>query len=505
MAYSRVTRTNNGRGAIEYAQGKGKGHNGKQNRNEYIGMVNMLEGVDPILQMEKYWMRANKRHTTQVLRIVQSFSKKELNPENRSDILTANNVGTEFAREFYPGRQAMVFTQTDGKSGLVHNHIIVNDVHMETSKACENIQYYWPQITKWTDKIASKHFTLDDGKEKMGIYDKNSQMERTRKDQDKYVWKDDLRERVMASYTDALNEEVFFKNLEKNGVGVRKGKSKKYGEYYTYELKDLSRVPKDVKLPDRALKSRSYKLGETYTPEIIKMAVFGHYQEQREKEEAKQREKERKAQEALERKQEAKRAEERRKEQEQRRREQEVLRREQEEKQRLEDEKRRERKELRAELEEYNDWCRSKQEWFCLYLFDKDDNIINGHWIEERKDKYDALMAEFKAEKEMANRAIEEPEVEELPIIEPILEEKKPDMIDYSKKVKPADNKKLEDEINYGKKAQKVMAEEAEDKPIGKAPSERRRKAMERTKALQATAISLEIEHAQNNGIQLGI
>ena len=51
MAYTRVTRTCNGRGALEYAYGKDKGHNGNQNRNEMISCVNLLPGVDVATQI----------------------------------------------------------------------------------------------------------------------------------------------------------------------------------------------------------------------------------------------------------------------------------------------------------------------------------------------------------------------------------------------------------------------------------------------------------------------
>lgn len=36
MAYTRVTRTANGHGALMYAYGKGKGHNGSDVRNDLI-------------------------------------------------------------------------------------------------------------------------------------------------------------------------------------------------------------------------------------------------------------------------------------------------------------------------------------------------------------------------------------------------------------------------------------------------------------------------------------
>ena len=42
MAYTRISHTRNGRAAIQYARGNGKGHNGNENRNVLIGCVGML-------------------------------------------------------------------------------------------------------------------------------------------------------------------------------------------------------------------------------------------------------------------------------------------------------------------------------------------------------------------------------------------------------------------------------------------------------------------------------
>lgn len=53
MAYTRVTRTANGRGALMYAAGHAKGHNGHEQRNAMVGYVNLLPGVDPADQMEQ--------------------------------------------------------------------------------------------------------------------------------------------------------------------------------------------------------------------------------------------------------------------------------------------------------------------------------------------------------------------------------------------------------------------------------------------------------------------
>lgn len=268
MAYSRVTRTHNGADAIKYAEGNGGGHNGNEARNEFVSGVNMVMGVSYIQQMQRYWDKARSNHKTQVLRIVQSFSKNEFDPENLSDGSKVNELGIEFAMSYYPNRQVVVFTQKDGESGLWHNHIIVNDVEMETLKGCDKHQYFYKTIEKWTAEVTSKYTTLDNGKQ--NATDKISRTERVKREQGEYVWRDDLKARVHDAMEMVKSESDFLDCLKANGVDATRKTSKKYGEYFTYELLDTSNAPEGEKLPNRKLLGRSYKLGTAYGLDTLK-------------------------------------------------------------------------------------------------------------------------------------------------------------------------------------------------------------------------------------------
>lgn len=266
MAYSRVTRTAFGRDALAYAAGHGAGHNQNEHRNVHIGYVNLLPGIDTADQMEMYWNRARKNHKTQVLRIVQSFSIKELNPQDENDILTANMIGQEFVQKYYPDRQAVVFTQIDGKSGLVHNHVIVSDTDIISCKGCEKEQYHFPKVKEWTNAIAGQYFELDSGVQQ--VEDKTTQTERHKRETGEYVWKDDLKERITSAMASAESEQEWLQNLVRTGVNVEVHDSKKRGRYYTYELVDTSQFPAGKKIPQN-LKSRSYKLGTLYDSDHV--------------------------------------------------------------------------------------------------------------------------------------------------------------------------------------------------------------------------------------------
>ena len=265
MAYTRVTRTVNGAGALAYAYGKGKGHNDNQHRNDMIANVNILPGVPTEIQMQKYWNRARANHKTQVIRVVQSFSINELNPDEPEDILTANIIGQEFVQKYYPDRQAVVFTQTDGKSHLVHNHIIISDTDMTSSRGCDKQQYYQPTLAQWTNEIAGQYFELDFGNAKTP--DKTTQTERAKRALGEYVWKDDLKSRITEALNESESEDDWIKNLPAHGVNIEVHDSKKRGKYYTYELMDTDGFG-DKKIPQN-LKSRSYKLGTLYDAEHV--------------------------------------------------------------------------------------------------------------------------------------------------------------------------------------------------------------------------------------------
>ena len=265
MAYTRVTRTANGHGALMYAYGKGKGHNGSDVRNDLIANVNILPGVPAEIQMQKYWNRARANHKTQVIRVVQSFSVRELNPDEPADILTANVIGQEFVQKYYPDRQAVVFTQTDGKSGLIHNHVIISDTDMTSSRGCDKQQYYQPTLAKWTDEIAGQYFELDFGD--TTVPDKTTQTERAKRALGEYVWKDDLKSRITEAMNESESEDDWIKNLPAHGVNIEVHDSKKRGKYYTYELMDTDGFG-DKKIPQN-LKSRSYKLGTLYDAEHV--------------------------------------------------------------------------------------------------------------------------------------------------------------------------------------------------------------------------------------------
>lgn len=275
MPYTRITGTRNGADALAYAAGTdGKGHNGNEARNECVTPVGMLpDYVEPYdVQMGRYWDKAASKNKNQVRRVVQSFSRKELDPDSPADILTANEIGQRLAREAYPDRQAVVYTQIDGKSGLIHNHIIINNVSTTDYKGCTDDQTKYWYVKEHTNRIAGEYFTLDFGEAK--TKDRVTQNERARREKGKYVWKDDLKDRITASVESATDATDFVRQLRKAGVKVQVKNSKKYGKYMLYELVDTSGFKEGDKVPQN-LKAKSYKLGTDYDWDTVIHKIIG--------------------------------------------------------------------------------------------------------------------------------------------------------------------------------------------------------------------------------------
>ena len=271
MAYSSIKRVACGYSALHYVIYE-HGHNGHEKRNAVLTAINMCRKVPYEIQMNRYWRRARSNHKIQIIAIVQSFSKKEFDPKNEGDILKANQVGQQLVNEHFKGRQALVCTQIDGKKGYVHNHILINDVSMIDLKGCTKQQYYYKNIEIWTDEITQEYTILDLGEK--NAEEKVTRTERAKREKGEYVYRDDIRERVLAAMKNSASEEDYFRRLSKNGIGVKKKNSPKYGEHYVYELLDFSKVPEGTKLPKHGNRSaRSYKLGTLYGPEALQVEI----------------------------------------------------------------------------------------------------------------------------------------------------------------------------------------------------------------------------------------
>lgn len=281
MPYSSITRTSDGAGAICYARGKkGKGHNNKIRRNEYITGLNMLpdEVVPFEVQMQPYWDRADVRNKTQINRFIVSFGLKELDPTNPTDVMKGHAIMCEIMAEICPEHQVGIFTQVDGVGGLIHVHAVANNVNMITGKGMNSLSYAHFNFRKTVDRICEQYFDLQPAPK---LPDKTSSAVRgarayneeisartepeTEPPKLKYIWIDDLKERVKAAVNGAADYDGFITSLAEHGVELHTV-TKDEKTYYLYELIDISKFDGE---PSRNLKVRSRKLGTDFEPDII--------------------------------------------------------------------------------------------------------------------------------------------------------------------------------------------------------------------------------------------
>ncbi|NEN04654.1 relaxase/mobilization nuclease domain-containing protein [Diaminobutyricibacter tongyongensis] len=85
--------------------------------------------------VRKKWGKDRPGAFVQAYHVIQSFGKHELLPEDPDSWMTAQTLGRALAEDRFPGRQTLVVTQRDGKTGCLHNHIVVNSIETRTGKS----------------------------------------------------------------------------------------------------------------------------------------------------------------------------------------------------------------------------------------------------------------------------------------------------------------------------------------------------------------------------------
>lgn len=67
--------------------------------------------------------------------LVQAFEVDELDPTNPADVARAHDAGVALARRYAPHSPVMVVTHADGENGNLHNHVMVMNHDLESSRA----------------------------------------------------------------------------------------------------------------------------------------------------------------------------------------------------------------------------------------------------------------------------------------------------------------------------------------------------------------------------------
>lgn len=100
----------------------------------------------------------NSNANVELYSIVQSFDLDELDPENQNDVEKAHEIGVLTAKEIMKkvgDREFCVFTQADGESHHLHNHIVIMNCDKELNTIRHGLS--WKKtLAPLNDKITSE-------------------------------------------------------------------------------------------------------------------------------------------------------------------------------------------------------------------------------------------------------------------------------------------------------------------------------------------------------------
>lgn len=205
----------------------GEAHNEKKERNLMIIGVGNCENVDPhdMGEVLKYEREAfhSKTRKKDAYTLVIAFSD-ELDPSNLKDCKKAGNMTKDIVEKAYPSRSAMIAVQRDGKSGLLHAHVLLNNVDHHGKALRQN---GWKHLKRATDSIAKQY----------GL----TPLTHEREPSTHYDWRRDLAFKVRKTCGDS-------KALADLGITMRKRKSKKYPPSVTsYKFTDKEGKQRNIR------------------------------------------------------------------------------------------------------------------------------------------------------------------------------------------------------------------------------------------------------------------
>lgn len=178
--------------------------------------------------MQTEW---NKPHQSkaQTHHYIQSFEKGELDPTNPDDISKCNELGYQLAQKIIgkSHHMAVIATQIDGKSGLLHNHIVICNQDYQTGKALAGRVASIKTARKKNDAVlkANSMTQLDKLTDE---YTANTDLTRKIEDNGGYSWKGDLQRRIEQAQQKSGDWNEFADNLNEQGVTIRAFKKKAY-------------------------------------------------------------------------------------------------------------------------------------------------------------------------------------------------------------------------------------------------------------------------------------
>lgn len=106
--------------------------------------------------VRRHWGKDNKKFV-EGYHVVQSFGQDELDPCDPLMWQRAHDLGRALAAERFPGRQTTVWTQRDGRTGCLHNHIVVNSIETATGRSMDSSLITHARLAEFHDRVLADH------------------------------------------------------------------------------------------------------------------------------------------------------------------------------------------------------------------------------------------------------------------------------------------------------------------------------------------------------------
>lgn len=133
--------------------------------------------------------------------IVQSFGLDELDPDDPASWDEAQRRGRALAEKIGDGRPALIATEVNGRTGCVHNHIIIGAVHPETGRSLRSDAVTHSRLSITHDKVL----------EELGVEQREDMRELTRQAEERMA---EARQQVVDNAEKDLSPNQLRKRIE---------------------------------------------------------------------------------------------------------------------------------------------------------------------------------------------------------------------------------------------------------------------------------------------------
>lgn len=202
--------------------------------------------------------------------LVQSFGHDELDPDDPESWTRANELGRALAEDQFRGRPVLVATEINGRSGCVHNHLIVGAVHVETGKSIDSNVVTHARLSIEHDRVLSEQGFVQRDDMRELVADAKRRMADARAaaiaEHGGMVSESQLRRRITAAENRVTlnNGEDRSLQQDKQPSAHQQREDKRQRELHRYELReqerdaarDIGAIPPPEKFSEIVLESR---------------------------------------------------------------------------------------------------------------------------------------------------------------------------------------------------------------------------------------------------------